>query len=342
VKKHIILNKLKWGILGCAGIADQHIITAIQQSNSGEVLAVASRTKERAKSMAGKHGIPRYYGNYEALLSDAEIEAIYIPLPNHLHCEWVVSAAAAGKHVLCEKPLALSEGEAIEMATACQKANVQLAEAYMYRHHPRYERAKQLIKSGQIGDVRGVVGQFTFDLSGRAGDIRFRSDMGGGSTYDDGCYPISAARLLLGTEPEAVTAHSLFSPQHDNVDMMNTALLEFPSGIGAMLQFGMWCDGRNEIQVLGSKGSLLIPNAFYYEPPAETKLLINTQGKKTEEHFGSINHYVRQIEDFNNCILDQQPLSYPAGDSIANMKVIEAVLRSSKERIRVELNTASS
>jgi xylose dehydrogenase (NAD/NADP) len=331
--------KLKWGILGCAGIADQHMITAIQQSHSGEILAIASRTKDKAKFMAGKHGIPRYYGSYEELLSDTEIEAVYIPLPNHLHCEWVVRAAAAGKHILCEKPLALNETEAAEMTAACHGANVQLAEAYMYRHHPRYVRAREIIQSGQIGDIRGMVGQFTFDLSGRRGDIRFRSDMGGGSTYDDGCYPISAARLLLSAEPEAVTSHSMFSPEHDHVDMMNTALLEFPNGVGAMLQFGMWCAGRNEIQILGSKGSLLITNAFYYEPPAQTRLLINAEGESTEEKFESINHYVCQVEDYNQAILDHRPLPFGADDSIANMKVIEAVLRSSKERIRVQLDT---
>lgn len=340
MKQHNRINKLKWGVLGCASIADQHMITAIQQSNSGEVLAVASRKRERAKFIAGKHGIPRIYGSYEELLSDKDIEAVYIPLPNHLHCEWVIRAATAGKHILCEKPLALNEAEARKMAAACHTAEVQLGEAFMYRHHPRYERAIQIIKSGHIGDVRGMMAQFTFDLSGRHGDIRFRSDMGGGSTYDDGCYPISASRLLLGTEPEAVTAHSMFSPQHDHVDMMNATLLEFPNGIGAVLQFGMWCDGRNEIQILGSKGSLLIPNAFYYEPPAQTRLVINAQGESAEEHFESTNHYVCQVEDYNNSILDQRPLPFGAGDSIANMKVIDAVRRSSKERIRIELNMA--
>jgi len=269
------LRKLKWGILGCAGIADQHMIKAIQQSNSGEVIAIASRTLEKAELIAGKHGIPRFYGNYEQLLSDKEVEAVYIPLPNHLHCEWVVRTAAAGKHVLCEKPLALNTAEAIDMVNACHKADVHLAEAYMYRHHPRYERAKDIIHSGQIGEVRGMIGLFTFDLSGLQGDILFRSDMGGGSIYDDGCYPISASRMLLRAEPEAVTTHYMFSPQHGHVDMMNTVLLEFPAGVGAMLQFGMWCDGRNEIQVLGRKGSLVIPNAFYYEPPAKTRILVN-------------------------------------------------------------------
>lgn len=333
------LHKLKWGILGCAGIADQHLIKAIQQSHSGEVIAIASRTMERAELMAKKHGIPKYYGNYEELLSDVEVEAVYIPLPNHLHCEWVVRAAAAGKHVLCEKPLALNAAEATEMVAACQKADVHLAEAFMYRHHPRYERAKQIIQSGQIGEVRGMIGLFTFNMSGRQGDIRFRSDMGGGSIYDDGCYPISATRMLLGAEPEAVTVHSMFSPEHDHVDMMNTALLEFPGGVGAMLQFGMWCDGRNEIQVLGSEGSLLIPNAFYYEPPAKTQLVVNVKGNRLEEHFESINHYVSQIEDFNSYVLNEKPLSYIKDDLIANMKVIEAVLRSSKDRIRVQIGT---
>jgi xylose dehydrogenase (NAD/NADP) len=330
-------KKIKWGILGCAGIADQHMISAIQQEDASEVLAIASRNVEKSRLFAKKHGIPRSYGSYEELLSDKDVEAIYIPLPNHLHREWVVKAANAGKHVLCEKPLALNASEAIEMAEASRKANVTLAEAFMYRHHPRYDRAKEIIRSGQIGDIRGLVGLFTFDLSHRTDDIRFRSDMGGGSIYDDGCYPISASRMLLGDEPEAVTVHSMFSSRHDYVDMMNTALLEYPKGIGAMLQFGMWCDGRNEITVLGSKGSLTIPNAFYYDPPAETSIIIHVQGERTEERFANINHYLYQVKDFNSSVLGICNLSYQSNDFIANMKVIDAMRESSKKRIRVSL-----
>jgi xylose dehydrogenase (NAD/NADP) len=331
------LKKLKWGILGCAGIADQHMIKAIQQSVSGEVIAIASRSLEKAGLMARQHGIPSYYGNYDELLSDKDVQVVYIPLPNHLHREWVVRAANAGKHVLCEKPLALNASEAIEMTEACNKANVLLAEAFMYRHHPRYERAKQIIQSGQIGEIRGLCGFFTFDLSNRKGDIRFQSEMGGGSVYDDGCYPISASRMLLSAEPEAVTAHTMFSPLHDNVDMMNTVLLEFPHGVGGMLQFGMWCDGRNEITILGSEGSLNIPNAFYYEPPAATRIILNVRNNRTEEHFEPINHYIRQVDDFNRSIRDGESFPYTSVDSIATMKIIDAVFLSSRERIRVSL-----
>lgn len=330
-------RKLKWGIVGCAGIADQHLIRAIQQSLSGEVYAIASRSPEKAELVARKHGIPKFYGNYEQLLSNTDVEAVYIPLPNHLHCEWVKRSAAAGKHVLCEKPFALNAAEAIDMVAACQQANVHLAEAFMYRHHPRYDRARQMIRSGQIGEIRGMIGLFTFNLSDRQGDIRFRAEMGGGSIYDDGCYPISAARMLLGAEPEAVTVHSMFSSEHGHVDMMNTAMLEFPAGIGAMLQFGMWCDGRNEIQILGSEGSLRIPGAFYYEPPAETRLELTIRGKQTEERFESTDHYVRQVEDFNRCVLDGQSPPFAPDDSINNMRAIDAIMMSSKERIRVPL-----
>lgn len=330
-------RKIKWGILGCAGIADQHLIRAIGQSRAGEVMAIASRSPAKARAMARKHGIPRHYGSYEELLSDAEVEAVYIPLPNHLHCEWVVKAAGAGKHVLCEKPLALNAAEAARMTEACRHARVMLAEGFMYRHHPRYERARQIVRSGQIGEVRGIAGYFTFDLTGRVGDIRFRADMGGGAVYDDGCYPISASRLLLGIEPEAVTAHAMFSPAHDAVDMMHSVLLEFPGGVGAVLQFGMWCAGRNEITVLGSKGSLSIPQAFYYEPPAATRLVLERFGEKTEERFVSLNHYALLINACNDCLLHSAPFPYGPDDAVAGSRVLEAVLRSAKERRRIQL-----
>jgi len=330
-------KKIKWGILGCAGIADQHMIAAIQDTTSSELLAIASRSLEKARSFANKYNITNYYGNYDELLADAEIEAVYIPLPNHLHCQWVEKADSAGKHVLCEKPFALNEAEAQRMVKACRSANVILAEAFMYRHHPRYERALEIIRSGQIGNIRGMTGHFTFDLSHLHGDIRFQSNMGGGSIYDDGCYPISAARLLLGAEPEAVTAHSMFSSEHDGVDMMNTVLLDFPGGVGAMLQFGMWCAGRNEITVLGSKGSITIPDAFYYEPPSTTLIVLQVDGKKVEERFESLNHYILQVNDFNKRIVRAHPQADEFDEILNNMKVIEAVLKSSRERARVPL-----
>lgn len=328
--------RLSWGILGCAAIADL-IIPAIRQSETGELTAIASRSADKAAAAARKAGIPRHYGSYEALLADPDIQAVYIPLPNDLHREWVVRAAEAGKHVLCEKPFALNAREAADMAEAGRRCGVAIAEGFMYRHHPRYQRAIELLRSGLIGEIRSLRAAFTFDLSGRGDDIRFKAEAGGGSLYDDGCYVISGARLLLQAEPEAVTVHSMYSPGHGGVDMMNTALLEFPGGVGAVLEFGMWCDGRNVIEVLGSRGSLIMPDAFYYDPPASARLVVNAGGKRTEETFPAMDHYRREIDDFGRAVLDGRAPLYGTDDAVANMRVLDACRRSSSGRTRVPL-----
>src|SRR5690625_1015632 len=213
-------KKVRWGIMSTASIGKRSVIPGIQESERNEVVAVASRSLENAQVFADELGIPQAYGSYEELLNDAEIDAVYIPLPNHLHKEWTVKAAEAGKHVLCEKPIALNETEVLEMIEASKKADVILAEAYMYRHQKRYADIRELLKNGEIGEIRGIHGVFTFNGAGNKGNIRFTKEWGGGSIYDVGCYPISAARLLLDEEPTAVTAQAYFSPEHGNVDMM--------------------------------------------------------------------------------------------------------------------------
>ncbi|WP_274361624.1 Gfo/Idh/MocA family protein [Paenibacillus thermotolerans] len=334
--------KVRWGILGCADIALRWVIPAIQQSETGVVAAIASRDPRKAADAAQAHGIPIAAASYEQLIGLEEIDAVYIPLPNHLHCEWTVKAAQAGKHVLCEKPLSLNAAQAEEMAAACRKAQVHLAEAFMYRHHPRYEFLKETIRSGEIGEIRAFHGSFTFDISMRKNDVRFRSEFGGGAFYDDGCYPVSAARFLLGEEPEAVTFHSFRSSEHDGVDMMNSGLMEFPKGVGATLQFGMWCDGTNEITILGSKGSIYVPSAFYYDPPAETAVVVKSGGTTREERFPPLNHYMIQADDFGRSVLEgRQPL-FGSADAVNNMRALEACIRSARERSRVPVESLSA
>lgn len=226
------VQKLRWGILGSASIAVESVIPGLQQSELNEVTAIASRDEDKAKQTADQLGIDKAYGSYEALLADDSIDAVYIPLPNHLHREWTIRAAEAGKHILCEKPLALTEQEAQEMVQACADAGVQLAEAFMYRHHPRYDQIRDIIASGEIGEIRGIHSTFSFNNSTASGNVRFRRDWGGGALYDIGCYSISVARLLLGQEPSAATVIGMFSPQHDQVDMMASGLLEFDNHVG--------------------------------------------------------------------------------------------------------------
>lgn len=249
-------SKLRWGVLGCAGIAKRSVIPGIQASQTGVVAAIASRNLNTAEETAKSLDIPTAYGSYEALLADETIDAVYIPLPNHLHMEWTIKAAEAGKHVLCEKPIALNADEARRMVDACSAAGVHLAEAFMYRYHPRFDVIKNIIQSGEIGEVRGLHSTFTFNNAGDASNVRYRKAWGGGSIYDVGCYPISVARMLLGEEPQAATVHGLLSPEHDNVDMMASGILEFSGGVALSFDCGMWADFRNTLEILARMAGL--------------------------------------------------------------------------------------
>jgi xylose dehydrogenase (NAD/NADP) len=331
------MSKLRWGILGCAQIATNNIIPAIRESEYGEVAAIASRDESKAKQTAEALGIPRAYGSYEALLADSSIDAVYIPLPNHLHYEWTIRAAEAKKHILCEKPLSLNEREAVQMAEACEKNGVKLAEAFMYRYHPRYGRIKEIIRSGEIGELRGMQGMFTINTASADGNIRFRADMGGGSLYDVGCYLISAARLLLEKEPQAVTVRSLFSPEHDNVDMMASGLLEFDGGVNMTFQCGMWAEFRNALEIIGTDGRIEIPDAFLPWPGLTPNYYITIKGKRRVETAPELNTYRLQVDQFARSIIHDESLSFPPQDSVSNMRVLDACMQSANEKIRVVL-----
>lgn len=326
-------RKLRWGVVGCAGIAIRSVIPGIQKSESGDVVAIASRNGEKAKETAEALGIPKSYGSYEALLADDDIDAIYIPLPNHLHREWTIRAAEAGKHVLCEKPIALDAAEAQEMVDACAKAGVKLAEAFMYRYHPRYQKVLDVIASGEIGAIRGVHGAFTFNNANDSGNVRYRRDWGGGSIYDVGCYPISAARLVLGKEPIAVTAQGFRSPQHDHVDMMVSGLIEFPDDIALTFDCGMWAAFRNRIEILGADGRIELPNAFI----GNTTFFVHTTDGVREETFPELNAYTLQADSFARSVLEDEPMLFAPEDAVANMRVIDACFVSMDGHTRVNL-----
>lgn len=326
-------KKLRWGIMSTANIGKRSTIPGIQESERNEVIAVASRSLDQAQAFAKELGIPKAYGSYEALLNDSEIDAVYIPLPNHLHKEWTIKAAKAGKHVLCEKPIALDESEAAEMVAACEEENVVLAEAYMYRHQQRYHDIKERIHAGEIGEIRGLHGVFTFDSSGATGNIRFTKEWGGGSIFDVGCYPISAARFLLEEEPTAVTTHAYFSPEHGNVDMMASGLMEFSNGVALTFDCGMWAAGRNRIEILGTKGRILLNEAFLGDQSYE--IIKNGQVEKVADD--NINPYKLQADRFAETVLDGKPAPFSLNDPIKNMKAVKAALDSAERKERVVL-----
>ncbi|MBD1380380.1 Gfo/Idh/MocA family protein [Metabacillus arenae] len=332
------MKKVRWGIIGCAGIAKRAVIPGIQQSETCEVTAIASRRLEKAKKTAEELNIPTAYGSYEELLADPNIDGVYIPLPNHLHKEWTIRAAEAGKHVLCEKPLAIHAKEAQEMVIACEKVGVVFAEAFMYRYHPRYAMIQDFLKSGEIGELRGIHGTFTFNNSNDNGNVRFKQEWGGGSLYDVGVYPISAARMLLGEEPQAATVHAFFSNEHDNVDMMASGILEFNHGVALTFDCGMWAAFRNNLEIVGTEGRIEVPSAFIASQNEQDNFFVITQEGRREVEVPRLNQYSLQADALARSILNGEPLPYPAADAILNMKVVDACLTSARERRRVEIS----
>ncbi|MBO0600566.1 Gfo/Idh/MocA family oxidoreductase [Sporosarcina sp. E16_3] len=326
-------KKVRWGIMSTASIGKRSVIPGIQESKRNVVAAVASRSLENAQAFADELGIQKAYGSYEELLNDPSIDAIYIPLPNHLHREWTLKAAKAGKHILCEKPIALNVTEAQEMVDACKKAEVILAEAYMYRHQKRYEDIKIRIDNGEIGDIRGIHGVFTFNGAENTGNIRFTKEWGGGSIYDVGCYPISAARFLLDEEPSAVTTHAFFSPDHGNVDMMASGIMEYSNGVALTFDCGMWAEFRNELEILGSKGRIVMKAAFIGDQSYE----IVKDGQTNIILDDNINPYALQADSFAESVLDGKPIKFPYDDIISNIKAIKGALDSAEKQKRILL-----
>ena len=325
--------RLRWGVLGTAGIAAT-VVPAIARSEHGRVVAIASRTLGRGREQARLLGIPNAYGSYGELLADPAIDVVYIPLPNFLHREWVLAAVAAGKHVLCEKPLAITEHEAQEMVDAAQAAGVVLAEAFMYGHHPRYDLLHEVVRSGEIGQVRSITGTFTFDASDEPDLTVFAGHPGSGAIYDVGCYVLHAARTMLGTEPVAVTAHAQVSPAHGSVDMMTCALVEFPDGVSLLLQCGMWAADEDSLRITGSKGGIEMPSAFFAAAGAEG-FTVQVGDRRRHVEVPHADHYMLQADRLARAVLFGSPLRYPPGDPVRGAAALQACAQSLRSRSRV-------
>lgn len=334
-------QKLRFGILSTASIARSAFIPGIQGSKHTEASAIASRDFSKAKEVAQEFHIPKPYGSYEDLLKDPDIDAVYIPLPNHLHKEWTLKAAKAGKHVLCEKPAALNAEDAAEVVEACQKAGVIYSEAFMYRYHPKHHRVKEIIESGEIGQIRAIHGSFTYNNIRNKDNVRYQKSMGGGSIYDVGCYPISAARMILGEEPLAASVHAFFSPDHDHVDIMASGVIEFPGSVGLTFDCGMWASPRCTLEILGSEGRIELPLAYGWEHSEEpAQIIIYTGDDKREERLGVFNSFSLEADALAAAVLDGTPLPYPPEDAILNMKVIDACMKSAETKAKVDIPTA--
>ena len=327
-------TKLRWGILSTAKIGIRQVIPAIQQSSNGVVAAIASRDARTAQPVAASLNIPRALGSYDALLDDPEIDAIYIPLPNHLHKEWSIRALQRGKHVLCEKPLALNAAQVDEMIAAAQQYRRVLMEAFMYRFHPQFALAQKLIAAGAIGALKTIRSAFCFDISGRPNDIRLKKEMGGGALMDIGSYCVNMVRLMTGAEPIAVQAHAVFGAQ-TQVDETLAAILRFSNDIVALFDCSFRTAYRESLQLQGTAGRLdVVRPVKPRTSPAEIVVYKGETGDAfatpLEHTAPAANHYQLMVEHFADCALNGKPVQFPPEEGRANMRVIDALYESAR------------
>jgi predicted dehydrogenase len=318
---------IRWGVMSTANIGRAAVVPAIAASRSGRVEAVASRDVERARVFAGAHGIARWHGRYQDLVDDPEVDAVYVPLPNSLHREWTLRALRAGKHVLCEKPLALTEDQCLEMDAAAREAGVTLMEAFMYRFHPRTEQVASMVRGGALGTVRAIRSTFTFRLT-RPGNIRMDPGLGGGALMDVGCYCVNVSRTLAGAEPVAVQAQANWA--ESGVDAEMAGILRFPDGLLAHFDCALTTERAESFEVAGEAGFLRVPSAFL---PGTADAAIEEhrgRGERTDHVVPGADEYVRMVEHFADCVRTGAAPRYGAREAALNMRTIEALYRSAR------------
>ncbi|OQY31013.1 MAG: hypothetical protein B6243_09225 [Anaerolineaceae bacterium 4572_5.2] len=317
---------LNWGILSSARI-NRRLIPAVKAATRSTMLAVASRNQDKAQEYAAQWDIPRAYGSYEALLAAPDINAVYIPLPNTLHKEWVIKAAQAGKHILCEKPLAMTVAEVDEMAAAAQENGVTLLEAFMYRMHPQLANLKALIAEGLIGRVKLVSAKFSFTLRDE-NNIRLQKEMGGGALWDVGCYPVSFAQAIAEEDPQSV-----FGWQRVNAsgaDTLFAGQMQYRNGITAQIDAGFEIPFRAGAEVVGDKGVLSVPVPWIPDTEGNKSGLIHIAPDDTETRIPTEikDPYLCEVEALENAVLDGAPLLYTLAHSRGNVATINALYRS--------------
>lgn len=326
-------GKVRWGVLSTANIGRKAVIPAIHAAANGEVVAVASRDAQKAADFAGETGIPHSYGSYEELLTAPAIDAVYIPLPNSMHKEWTIKAAQAGKHILCEKPLALDAADCAEMQAAADAAGVLLMEAFMYRFHPRTERVLELLRGGALGPLRTVQSAFTF-RSGNPDDIRLQADLGGGALMDVGCYCVNIARTAAGQEPVEAQAYARW---HANgVDEQLAGVLFFPDGVVAQFDCALTQERREFYALAGDKGYIEAAKSFV-AGNGDVEIVQQLGAAHTREVIAGADQYTRMVEHFGACVLEGEALRYDAAEAAANMRAIEALYRSARNGGRPEV-----
>jgi predicted dehydrogenase len=322
------MHKVKWGVLGAAKIARTKVIPAMQRGTLSEVAAIASRHEQTAQATAQELGIPNAYGSYESLLADPEIEAIYNPLPNHMHVPWSIRAAEAGKHVLCEKPIGLSVAECKTLIDARDRTGVKIGEAFMVRTHPQWLRARELVRSGDIGELMAIVAAFSY-YNRDPKNIRNVPQWGGGALMDIGCYPIQISRFLFGREPVRVAGAINRDPDM-GIDRLTSGLLDFAPG-HCVFTCSTQMAPYQRVQILGSRARVEIEIPFNAPPDRQCRLFVDDGrdlfgGGIRVEEFGVCDQYTIQGDLFSAAIREDTEVPTPLEDSIGNMSVIERIL----------------
>jgi predicted dehydrogenase len=316
---------LRWGILSTARI-NRALIEPIRISPRNELLAVASRSRAKVEDYAEEWDIPRAYGSYDSLLEDEEVDVIYISLPNSQHAHWTIRALEAGKHVLCEKPLAIDIREADEIIESGYRTGRIAAEAFMYRHHPQTFLVKELVERGEIGEVRVINSAFTFNLT-KPGDVRLDKSLGGGCLWDVGCYPVNFSRYLAGSEPKEVFGWQILG--ESGVDEVFSGQMRFDNGIIAQFDCGFRSPFRAYLEIVGSKGSLFVSNPF--KPEFGEKILLKTELKEEIIPAPDRKLYIGEVEDIADTVLNGQTQRISLEDSRANTVALLALLESASK-----------
>ncbi|NPV84792.1 MAG: Gfo/Idh/MocA family oxidoreductase [Anaerolineae bacterium] len=328
------MKKLNWGILGTARIS-QKLISAMKLSKRSQFYGIASRSSQNAEAFARQWNIPKSYSSYEALLADPTVDVVYIPLPNHLHAEWTIKSLEAGKHVLCEKPLALSVIEVQNIINASRQHRCFASEAFMYRHLKQTTQIKQMIDNGEIGNVTYARGSFSFMLD-RPEDIRLVSLYGGGCLWDVGCYPVSYARVMIGQTPAEVEGFQQVGPS--GVDEFFIGQMAFPCGALAQFDCSFRLPSYTCFEIRGDQGTIHIPLPF--NPSSTSNVTLHKQGKTKNFSFRAPHLYLGEIEDMNSAVLGEKPPLISLEDSLENVKTLNALYQSARQRQPVRLIAA--
>jgi predicted dehydrogenase len=326
-------RQLRWGVLGVAKINDR-LKPAFHAASTVKLQAIASRSLERAREAARDFGFEHAYGSYEQLLADPTVDAVYVPLPNSMHADWTRKAAEAGKHILCEKPLCPTAAEAADLVAYCRAADVRLMDGFMWPHHPRTRRVRQMIESGVIGEVRRATGAFTFKMESlNADNIRLRPELGGGSLLDVGCYPVFGIRWAFGAEPIRAFARARTL---NGVDIEMTGQLAFADGRPASFDCGFTLPLRGWLEITGTEGVIRVPEMWL--PRTKATWEVERPGKPVETHaVEGEDQMVHMLDDFAHAVWAGRDPTPPPDEAVKTLRVLDALAQSAREGREVEV-----